>query len=43
MPEEIPPEVNTLLQRYYPGDRATGFAAGDLRGMISITVPADSQ
>jgi hypothetical protein len=42
-PEDLNPEVRALLQRYYPQDKATGFAAGDLRGMIRITVPTGSQ
>ncbi|MBE2889241.1 DUF3365 domain-containing protein [Geobacter anodireducens] len=36
--DSIPPEVKTHLQARYPGDRATGFAAGDLRGIVSVVV-----
>lgn len=36
---EIAPEINDILARDYPDDKATGFAVGDLRGIFSITVP----
>jgi hypothetical protein len=36
--DEIPDEVRAFLREHYPGDRATGFKPGDLRGAISITV-----
>lgn len=28
------------LDAYYPDDRATGFQAGDVRGVISLVAPA---
>jgi hypothetical protein len=31
--------VDSMLARRYPGDRATGFRDGDLRGAISVRVP----
>jgi hypothetical protein len=31
---DLAPGVAKLLQQHYPGDRATGYAAGDLRGAI---------
>lgn len=36
--DEIAPEVRKVLKRHYPGDEATGFAPGDLRGAISVRV-----
>ena len=38
-PDEIDPGVKEALARRYPGDRATGFRDGDLRGAISVRVP----
>jgi hypothetical protein len=32
----IPAEVTSLLAERYPDDRATGFAEGELRGLIRI-------
>jgi protein tyrosine phosphatase (PTP) superfamily phosphohydrolase (DUF442 family) len=37
-PAEIPDEVAAFLRERYPEDVATGFAAGDLRGAISVRV-----
>jgi len=34
---EISPEVQQKIKEFYPNDQATGFAAGDLRGIWSIT------
>lgn len=34
--EQIPAGVRTLLAERYPDDRATGFADGDLRGLIRV-------
>ncbi|RMH02625.1 MAG: DUF3365 domain-containing protein [Planctomycetota bacterium] len=39
MPEQIPAEVADLLAERYPEDRATGFAAGDFRGIFWAQVP----
>jgi mono/diheme cytochrome c family protein len=36
----LEPEVAAALQRRYPDDRATGYAEGDLRGLIRVRVPA---
>jgi len=36
---QIPPAVGEAIARRYPGDRATGFQPGDLRGAISVRVP----
>jgi len=38
---EIPEEVKAFLHERYPDDEATGYAAGDLRGAISVRVPID--
>jgi hypothetical protein len=40
-PETIPTSVREQLDRHYPQDRATGYAAGELRGAFSITEPLD--
>ena len=36
---QLAPEVVEKLHALYPEDRATGFAAGDLRGAFTITAP----
>jgi hypothetical protein len=38
-PAAIAPEVRQILAERYPGDRAVGYAAGQLRGAISVRVP----
>lgn len=35
-------EVRDLLDNRYPVDQATGYAEGDLRGVVRVTVPADA-
>ena len=32
--------TRAALARHYPGDTATGFEAGDLRGALWVEVPA---
>jgi hypothetical protein len=39
-PEAMDPEVRARLEANYPGDLATGYEAGDFRGVIRVTVPA---
>lgn len=39
--ESIAPEVAQAIAAQYPGDRATGFREGDLRGMIWAEVSRD--
>lgn len=34
--EQIPPDVQMIINRRYPNDKATGFAIGDLRGAVSV-------
>jgi hypothetical protein len=34
------PAVRTALEETYPEDLATGYEAGDFRGLIRVTVPA---
>ena len=36
--ENIPSEVKAILKEKYPGDKATGFLAGDIRGAISVKI-----
>lgn len=38
-PATFEPEVRAVLAQRYPEDRATGYAAGDLRGAVSVRVP----
>ena len=38
-PDQMAPEVLALIRRLYPEDRAVGYAAGDLRGAISVSIP----
>ena len=35
-------EVRNLLDARYPVDQATGYAEGDLRGVVRVTIPADA-
>jgi len=35
----ITPEVAAMLDEYYPGDQARGFAAGDIRGAFTLSKP----
>lgn len=37
--EQIPDDVETILKQEYPHDKATGYAAGQIRGGISIKRP----
>jgi hypothetical protein len=36
---QIPPAVQDGLRQRYPFDAAVGYAAGDLRGAVSIKQP----
>jgi hypothetical protein len=35
----VPADVAAVLQQSYPGDQATGFATGDIRGWVWAEVP----
>lgn len=37
-PAAMQPDLQAALERHYPGDRAVGYAEGDLRGAFSVTV-----
>ena len=39
-PAEIPAEVRKMLDNRYPEDTATGYAEGELRGIVSVVIPA---
>lgn len=39
--EEIPDEVRRELQVRYPHDVATGYKLGDLRGIVTVVIPAE--
>jgi hypothetical protein len=41
-PGEVAPDVQAVLREQYPGDTATGYRVGDLRGAFSVTVPLGS-
>lgn len=38
--KHIAPETLAAIQQRYPGDQATGFKLGDLRGLWRVTFPA---
>jgi Protein of unknown function (DUF3365) len=38
---EVDPTVQAILDERYPDDMATGYSAGDFRGVIRVSVPAD--
>jgi len=40
-PGEIDPAVQAILDERYPEDLATGYAPGDFRGVVRVSVPAD--
>lgn len=40
-PEQMAPELASLIRTLYPMDRAVGYAPGDLRGAISVSLPMD--
>jgi hypothetical protein len=40
-PAEISGEVRELLKERYPEDQATGYRLGDLRGIVSVVIPAE--
>jgi len=40
-PAEISGEVQGLLKERYPEDQATGYRGGDLRGIVSVVIPAE--
>jgi len=40
-PEEIDPAVRAILAERYPDDLATGYAVGDFRGVVRVSVPAE--
>ena len=39
-PEAMAPEVREKIEASYPGDLATGYKAGDFRGVVRVSVPA---
>jgi hypothetical protein len=38
--DSIAPDVRAVIAERYPEDRATGYAPGDFRGLIRVSVPA---
>jgi len=40
-PARIPEDVRAMLDAHYPADRAVGYAAGDLRGAVSVKQPLE--
>lgn len=38
----IAPDVREILEARYPEDRATGYEAGEFRGLIRVQIPADA-
>ena len=41
--ESLKPDVRDAIAEQYPDDQATGYAAGDLRGAISVIVPLERE
>ena len=41
--ETVAPELAAAIARDYPGDQATGFKQGELRGAFSVVWPAESE
>jgi hypothetical protein len=41
--ETLAPELAAAIARDYPGDQATGFKQGDLRGAFSVVWPASAE
>jgi len=41
-PEQLDPQVRAVLTEKYPGDLATGYSAGDFRGLIRVSIPASA-
>jgi len=39
-PDAMDPQVKAKLAATYPGDLATGYEAGDFRGVVRVSVPA---
>jgi hypothetical protein len=39
--DQMSPQVTKRLQEHYPWDRATGYAAGDLRGAVSVKIAVE--
>jgi hypothetical protein len=37
--DKLPPDILGSIRKYYPGDRATGFTTGQVRGWIWAEVP----
>jgi hypothetical protein len=42
-PDQLGPGVADALRQLYPDDQATGYAVGDLRGAISVTLPIETR
>lgn len=40
-PGTMDPQVRAKLEATYPGDLATGYKAGDFRGLVRVSVPAN--
>lgn len=40
--DALEPAVRQVLDTRYPADQATGYAQGDLRGLVRVTVPREA-
>ena len=40
-PSKMKPEVKKVLAERYPNDRATGYKAGELRGVFKVVIPKE--
>ena len=41
-PADMEPELRSTLEALYPEDLATGYEAGDFRGLIRVSIPLDA-
>jgi hypothetical protein len=41
--DQIPKDVRRVLEANYPGDSATGYAKGELRGLISVVIRSEGK
>ena len=41
-PDQLGTGVAEALARLYPDDQATGFAEGEIRGLLRVSIPADA-
>ncbi len=40
--QEIDPAIQEVLAKHYPDDQAVGYQEGDFRGLVRVSIPAES-